>query len=157
MSETNIRGGDKWKQVIAKIASQKASLRVGILEKATYSGEGNSEAGTPVAPIAAAQEFGTKDIPARPFMRNTVGDKKSSWANQIARLLRGKPDRVHDAFEIMGDIMAKDIQQTIEKGVMPWLNDKTIARKRKRGKKNPEKTLIDTGTMQEAISYEVVR
>lgn len=156
MAGVTVSGGNKWQAAIAKIAGQKAALRVGILEGATYSGEGNTPAGTPVATVAVIQEFGAAGIPARPFMRNTVLAKKAEWARDAAKLLKGHPDGAAAAFTIMGDVMAKDIQQTIENGVAPSSSQQTIARKVKRGKQNAALPLVDTGTMQESISFEVV-
>lgn len=98
---------------------------------------------------------GMSIIPPRPFMRRTVEEKQSSWAKATAKLLKGHPDGAEAALQIMGDVIAKDIQATIEKSVPPPLKQSTIAAKRRRGKSVPEKTLIDTGAMQEAVAFEV--
>ena len=47
-----------------------ASVRVGVLENATYPD------GTPVAMVAFWNEYGTKTSPVRAFFRTTVSDQK---------------------------------------------------------------------------------
>lgn len=94
-------------------------------------------------------------IPARPFMRRTVEEKKAAWAKAAAQLMTGHPQGAEAALHIVGEIMAKDIQATIESTVPPPLKASTIAAKRRRGKKNPTQTLIDSGAMQEAVAFEV--
>ncbi|MEG2172371.1 MAG: hypothetical protein RRY29_03825 [Desulfovibrionaceae bacterium] len=98
---------------------------------------------------------GTSVIPPRPFMRRTVEEKKNAWAKATAKLLKAHPDGADAAMQLMGDVIAKDIQATIENSVPPPLKASTIAAKRRRGKSAPEKTLIDTGAMQEAVAFEV--
>lgn len=98
---------------------------------------------------------GESVIPARPFMRTTVAQKKGEWAKNAARLMTGHPQGAEAALQIMGDIMSKDIQATMETIVPPPLKPSTVAAKRRRGKSKPEQTLIDSGAMQEAVAFEV--
>ncbi len=68
----------------------KLKLTVGWLESARY------DNGTPVAGIAAVQEFGSpaRGIPPRPFLRPTMAEKKASWAawleGQYKKVLAGE-------------------------------------------------------------------
>ena len=54
--------------------------KVGFFEGAKY------DDGTPVAYVAAIQEFGVpeKNIPSRSFMRSTISEQRETWA-KIAR------------------------------------------------------------------------
>lgn len=156
MSKGIVVGGDKWKGVLAKIAEQNMGLRVGIFENAQYAGEGGTSAGTPVAVIAAKNEFGGSGTPSRPFMRNTVREKSATWARKMARLMKGHPQGVEAALNLVGDVMRADIVQTIESSVPPALAKQTVKRKAARGKSNPDQTLVDTGTMEKAVAFEMV-
>ena len=80
----SLKGGDKLEAALRAIAqkvSKPGTLRAGFLENATYPD------GTPVALVAAANEFGTKRIPARPFFRNMIAAKSDEWAPAIGHLL----------------------------------------------------------------------
>lgn len=98
---------------------------------------------------------GETTIPARPFMRQTVEAKKDEWAKDTAKLMTGHPQGAEAALQIMGDVMAKDIQQTIQSGDFAELAASTVAGKRRRGKKTPTLPLVDSGAMQEAVAFEV--
>jgi hypothetical protein len=52
-------------------------LQVGWFDSAKY------DDNTPVAGVAALQEFGGKSIPPRPFFRPTIADKENDWANLV--------------------------------------------------------------------------
>ncbi len=150
-----VTGGDQWKKALAPYVKDKGiHVKVGILEGATYSGE-TTEAGTPVAAIAAIHEFGGGDVPARSFMRSTVEKKQTSWIKAAVAYLKKNVGNVRGAFTIVGELASKDMQAAIEAGIAPPLSEKTIERKRKRGKQIPDIPLIDTGTLQESINYEV--
>ena len=150
-----VSGGDKWKRALEPyVRSNGVHVNVGILEGATYSGE-TLEAGTPVAAIAAAHEFGHEHIPPRPFMRPTVEKKQNDWIRAAVAFLKGDSTNIRGAFTIVGELASKDMQKTIEDRVDPPLSEETIERKTKRGRKDPTIPLIDTGTLQESINYEV--
>lgn len=57
-----------------KLRRANNELQVGWFPGANY------DSGTPVAGVAAAQEFGTKTAPARPFMRPAIAENKDKWA-----------------------------------------------------------------------------
>lgn len=150
-----VSGGDQWKAALKPYAQGNGMhVRVGILEGATYSGE-TAPPGTPVAAIAAIHEFGTAHIPARSFMRSTVNKHQKDWIKMAVAYLKANPGKLKNAFILVGEVASKDMQEAIEWGIDPPLAPQTIARKSRRGKQFPDTPLIDTGTMQEAISYEV--
>lgn len=97
----------------------------------------------------------TIDIPARSFLRATLAAKGKDWYKLLADSLRSNPDDFSKAFTIVGYEASKDIQAAIEVGIDPPLSPRTVAAKRKRGKKKADIPLIDTGTLQESIHYEV--
>jgi len=156
-------GGKSWKKALEPYRnSGRMQVKIGVLEGATYPD------GTPVAAIAAVHEFGTAHVPARSFMRSTLAAKKESWGKGLAYQLKASGN-VKTALTALGEVASKDIQKAIEDGLSPKLKDETVAAKIRRGKSNttvnnkrnlgisrPELPLVATGTLQEAIDYEVV-
>ncbi|WP_141554542.1 hypothetical protein [Xenorhabdus stockiae] len=51
----------------------------------------------------------------------------------------------------------EDIKDGIEQSLPPPNAPATVARKAKKGITSPDKTLVDTGSMQRAIDYEVIK
>ncbi|MBE8596853.1 hypothetical protein IQ209_10095 [Xenorhabdus sp. BG5] len=150
-----MKGGDKLRAALERIANtQTIQVNAGILAGAT-----NEDTGEPIAPYAAANEFGTKNIPPRPFMRSTIANKSNEWSQLLASQLHGRMQdgNIEAAFDVVGKEMALDIKDSIEHSLPPPNAPETIARKRKKGIAEPEKTLVDTGSMQRAVDYEVIK
>ncbi|MGJ0579085.1 hypothetical protein ACR71G_13550 [Xenorhabdus bovienii] len=150
-----IKGGGKLKSALSNI-SKNLNIKVsaGILAGAT------NEDGEKIAPYAAANEFGTRNIPARPFIRSTIANKSGEWGQTIGSLLQGNAqdsDRVESAFNILGMTIVQDIKDTIEQGVSPPNHPTTVAAKTRKGLAEPNKTLIDAGGMQGAIAHEIIK
>jgi hypothetical protein len=106
----------------------------------------NYEDGTPVATVAAIQEFGAPavKIPARPFMQPTVRQKKDEWVKIVAEYLPqvalGKTTAFY-VLDLVGRVAAADIKVTISNVYSPPNSPATIKRK------GSSKPLIDTGLM----------
>lgn len=119
----------------------------------------NYEDGTPVAYVAAIQEFGAPavHIPPRPFMQPTVRAKKDYWtkvlANEIPKVALGK-ETAFDALDLVGKVAAADIQETITKIHNPALSVNTLAARRSRGNSST-KPLVDTGYMLASVTNSV--
>lgn len=142
-----IRGGDKWKKILASVSAQGLALRIGILEGST------GQDGEPIAPYAFKNEYGFENIPARPFMRHTVRDKEKGWQAGFVKSMAGKTTQsgaAERSLRLLGEAAVSDIQGTIRKGMAPPNSAATIARK---GPGKPP--LIDTGDMIKSLSYEV--
>ena len=74
MSKVERSGEENIKQLLVTLNSlDRINLKVGWFEGAKY------EDGTPVAYVAAIQEYGFVNIPPRSFMRTTVQEKKEAW------------------------------------------------------------------------------
>jgi len=153
-----IKGGEKLKIALMRLGGKTPVLRVGILEGATYTGEPDTgeKPGQSVATVAFWQEYGTRrGTPPRPFMRNTVADKKEEWARQLsASLLYGRS--FAEALDAVGMVAVQDIRQTIQKGVPPSSAPSTIAFKKRIGKEYANTPLILTTTMMKSIAHEVI-
>lgn len=139
---------------IMKEASQQ--LRIGILEGATYMGDTDVPAGTPVASIAVKHEYGDGKTPPRPFLGPTADAKRAEWIKIFKAMLKGRVanGKVDEAFEVVGQTAAADVTATIETMTTPELAPYTVEKKRERGRSDPEKLLVDSGTMEEAVSFD---
>jgi len=143
-----IRGGQKLEQALARLGAKvakPATLRVGFLDTAKYPD------GTPVAMIAAIQDFGAPkvNIPPRPFFRNMIRSKQKEWAPAIANLLQGNGFDAVAALNKAGQAIAGQLRQSIQDTNAPPLKPATIARK------GFAKPLVDTGHMLNSVDYEV--
>lgn len=105
--------------------------------------------------LATVHEFGSKDgrIPQRSFMRSTCDEKKAKHAGLITKIQGKVIDGVlsiKQALSQIGEVVSKDMVQTINRGLEPELKLATI--KRKKGSSKP---LIDTGRLKGSITYQV--
>ena len=131
-------------------------VEAGFFESAKYAD------GTPVAYIAAIQEFGYPEgnIPSRPFFRNAIKANEQKWGEAAKRLIvsaiEGKISE-SQALEQLGAMIKGDIQESIIDGDFESLKQSTLdarqSRKRTAGVAN--KPLIDTGHMMRSVDYVV--
>ena len=103
---------------------------------------------------AVANELGTRNIPARPFISTASDENRPAWwkrfdmtTNQVWQG-RARPD---DPFESAGQAATRDIQRKIDSIQNPPNSPRTIAMK---GSSNP---LINSGQMRQGIRHEVRR
>ena len=115
---------DKLKVSIRELG--KFKLMVGWLESAMY------DDGTPVAGIAAVQEFGSpsRNVPPRPFMRPAISGSKSKWRKLVeksAKSIIEEGDTAESAVEKLGLVAAANIKNEIVQGSHEPLSPVTIA------------------------------
>ena len=127
---------------LSKYKDMNASVRVGVLENATYPD------GTPVAMVAFWNEYGTRTSPVRAFFRTMVSENKKNWVLSVRNLMK-----IHnDPKQVMGLIgvhMQEQIVQSINTWSDPPNSAYTIA------KKGSSKPLIETGVLMRSIKSEV--
>lgn len=112
MTEMSLSGGDKLEARLSEIASNLAnggSVKIGFLSGATYPD------GTPVAYIAAIQNFGApaKGIPARPFFTQMIAEKSPGWGDTLATLLATHDYDVETVLGLMGQGIAGQLREAI--------------------------------------------
>ena len=147
-SETT--GGHKLKRILRQTLARKGvgKVDVGFFKQAKYPD------GTPVAAVAAWQEFGTKTIPQRPFFRNAL-EKSKQASKEIIR--RGTMRRYGKTImkvdrrlaNLLGLSTSDHIKQEIVTLDDPPLSPVTIAKK---GSTNP---LVDTDVMKGSVTWVV--
>lgn len=149
-----------FQKAMRELETKKAAM-VGWFESATYDDKDE----TPVAFVAAQNEYGNpaKRIPARPFMRPTVIEKRTEWQGVIDRManriLEGKASS-DDALTVIGEKAAADIREKITDIWEPELSPVTIKNRLSRYRNqnkvgNLYKPLVDTGHMLATLTSRV--
>lgn len=135
------------KAFAATAALGKIRVSVGVQADA-----GASEDGTLISEYAGYNEFGTKRIPSRPFMRtafdSNVGDLNSTIEKLTTLVQDGKidPDR---AAGLLGEKHQGQVQAQILSNMPPPNSPATIERK------GSSRTLVDKGNMVQAIRWKI--
>jgi len=123
--------------------------------------------GTPVAEVAATQEFGSPadKIPPRPFIRPSIAEYQDKWVKSLvftANKVFKKDMSVAVGYRLMGDVVSGDIRKTVSQIWSPKLAKRTIQARKERladgGKAATagiEKPLIDTGLMLNSLTSEI--
>lgn len=127
-------------KVAAKLA-KKGTLRMGFLEKAKYPD------GTSVAMVAAIQDAGAPKvgIPPRPFFRNMVRTKKSTWGPSLKGILKANPGiDIITALRQLGDGMRGQLQNSIRETNDPPLSKVTLMLRKMRSQ---NQGLVVNGTV----------
>ncbi|MBP3933132.1 MAG: hypothetical protein J6D44_04585 [Pseudomonas sp.] len=131
-------------------------IKVGFFESAKYPD------GTPIAYVAAIQEFGHGPIPPRPFMRPAEQQNAAKWQKGIAAGVKSALNgsiTIEHALEQVGMVAAGDVRKAIKAVTAPPLADSTISARQRRlkGKKAASiKPLVDSGQMIQAVTSAVV-
>lgn len=127
---------------LSKYKDMNASVRVGVLENATYPD------GTPVAMVAFWNEYGTRTSPVRAFFRTTVSEQKKNWVLSVQNLMKmhNDPQRV---MGLIGEHMKGNIVESIATWSDPPNSAYTVA------KKGFNKPLVDSSQMSRSITFEV--
>ncbi|UNY40207.1 structural protein [Pseudomonas phage vB_PcuM_ KLEP17-4] len=145
-------------EAMAKAIAQikRAKLQVGWFDTAQY------EDGTPVAYVAAIQEFGYPKggIPPRPFLRPTIEQQRNAWRDSIAAgmrtVLEGKRS-AREVLERVGMLAAGNVSESIAAVTSPALKQSTLDARQRR-KKTPgvsNKPLVDTGLLIQSVDSKV--
>lgn len=124
------------------------SIDVGFFETAVY------EDGTPVAGVAAVNEFGSSDgrVPERPAFRQAVNRLEDELGVVLGRAVAASGFNIDDAVvERVGLAAQAAVQESITDLRQPPNAPSTVARK---GSSNP---LVDEGVLRSSVSFEVNR
>lgn len=133
-------------------AMQNRVVKVGWFESAMY------DDNTPVAQVAAIQEFGAPgaNIPPRPFFHPCIASHSDEWANKLASgtkaVLDGKISG-DEVLTVVGQLAAGQLQQTISEVREPPLAPATLAQRAREGR--TDQPLHRTGHMIATVSSQV--
>lgn len=109
--------------------------------------------GTDLIDVAAFNEFGTSDIPARPFMRQSFEshEDKLEAAGRRANNALARGDSVEQVLKRTGVAAKGLIQKEIREGEFVPNKPSTVS------KKGSDQPLIDTGHMRQSVQYVIKR
>lgn len=111
------------------------------------------EDGTDLVDIAIYNEYGTKRIPSRPFVRLATDNNQKEWDRIVdaghAAIVAGTRD-ADFMLNVLGNRMVADIQKTI--GNRQLLVPNAPATVKKKGSDAP---LIDSGRLRQSVDYVV--
>lgn len=160
---------DEWVKVLKNVKTMGGvkGVKVGIFDEAT------TEDGKYVAFYAACNEFGTRDIPARPFMRMTTEKHSQEWARLFTRSTGNKlliePSVAKRAFEAIGRLATSDMHDMILSNMPPpnakeyaeWKRNKPATTKKGKDTTTGAAggytgTLVYSGKMLQSIWYRLV-
>ena len=102
------------------------------------------------ATLGAVHEFGTNNIPARPWLNPGVASGNAEYLNIIERVL-SDGEQLDVALERIGVVAVGKVQKYMRDLRTPPNAPSTIKRK---GSSNP---LIDTGVLRQSVTYKVTR
>jgi hypothetical protein len=123
---------------LTRRVDKKSKVKVGFLAGATYAN------GTPVAMVAAIQNFGApaRGIPPRPFFSSMIADKQAEWGPAAGRLLKDNDYDSLATLEQIGQGIAGQLRQSIIDTNDPPLSPVTLMLRKMRTD-NPD--LVVTG------------
>lgn len=136
---------DAWAALQGKV------MHFGIFANAVYPD------GTPVALVAAAQEFGDgENLPARSFLRSTYDENKEPWAKLVAAFMKQNGPDGRGALDFLGQQAVATVIQKIESNIAPALKPETVRRKTRANIiATPELALVFSGKLTESMGWEV--
>lgn len=112
-------------------------------------GEKTYEDGTDLVDVAAYNEYGTSDTPARPFMKQSFENHEDELQKACDRVNQtlNKGGTAEAGLKELGVFVKGLVQEEIVDGGFEPNAPSTIK------KKGSEQPLIDTGTMRQSVNY----
>lgn len=147
-----------FKSFIEEIKKYKNSyIEIGLRSEVTNGSPITNDKGVNIATYGAANEYGVPGkIPARSFIGSTIDENNDLYNSIITDGIKKIGDGVTAGTHLtkLGIKVQSDIKVKIGSNIQPPNAPSTINKKTK-GKGGNTTTLIDTGTMRNAISYKV--
>ncbi len=141
--------GDGWTPEGQRIMRELDKLQ-DLLVKVGFQREQKYPDGTSLTDVAAWNEFGTVNMPSRPFMRDSVDENEEKivafMQAQVVDIIKNRKT-AEQAFEAIGTFQKGLVQETITNGNFEPNRPATI---RKKGSRHP---LIDTGEMRNSVNF----
>ena len=129
---------------------KKKGVKVGVL------GDAERDDNADMIAVAIHNEFGTKNIPARPFIRGAYDAKRRELdkfkERLMAQILLGRIT-TNRALDVLGAHHAGQVQEYMTALSQPENAESTIEAKTRAGRKG-DNPLIDTGQLRRSIAWE---
>ena len=130
-------------------------VQVGFFPDARYTSthpiRGTKRKALPVAQVAFWNNFGTSRTPARPFFSVAIKDQSAHWGRDLADFAKHNGYDSQKTLESMGHSIKDDIVHMITVWSQPANSPRWAAIK------GFNKPLVDDGTMQRNVSFQVQR
>jgi hypothetical protein len=112
---------------------------------------GKASNGASYVDIATWNEYGTKRIPSRPFIRISADTNKQAWAKMAQQCVNDviDGDSPREAVQVIGHRMVEDIREVFGSSKLKANAPSTIAKK---GRNEP---LVDSGEMRRRVNFRV--
>lgn len=150
-------GGKKFIEELKKIAKKADMLEVGFFPVSKY------DNGLPVAQVVYWQEYGTYNIPTRPFFRTSIQNNSLAYGISFGMFLKEYKYDIDLAFERLGDKVKRDIQDSIHFWSTPpnaeitvnggWMKNKKSGKVFKVDGKGFNDPLIWNGTLEDSVRW----
>lgn len=149
---TSVSGGDKMGQRLREL--QERLARNSAVNVGVPAASGSYEDGTPLAVIAAVNEFGSRDgrIPERSFLRVPIRQNLPELTKTMRMLLKQVVNgnlTVRQMFDSVGERAVGYSVEAISAGIQPPNAPSTI---RQKGSSQP---LVDSGRLLQSLTYVV--
>lgn len=123
--EIAVKGGLKLQKALQEIAKRSETanaVKVGFMAGSTYPD------GTPVAMVAAIQNFGAPaaGIPKRPFFSDMVRKQSPKWGASLANILKNEKYDAYKSLKAMGEGIGSQLQSAIIHTDSPPLSPVTV-------------------------------
>ena len=112
---------------------------------------GKASNGASYVDIAAWNEYGTRRIPSRPFIRISADTNKQAWAKLAQQCVNNviDGDSPRDAAQVVGHKMVEDIREVFGSSKLKANAPSTVAKK---GRNEP---LVDSGEMRRRVNFRI--
>lgn len=155
-TSVSFKGNDKYKEVLDKISQlNEAYVTIGVHEDAGKYTEGKDPPS--VVEVALWNEFGTKNVPERSFMRSAFDENEqriNQWREEALTNMLEKGWSVEKGLEMIGFRMQEIVRNKILSNIPPPNSEATLAAKAAKGEGS--NTLIATTLMLRSVTYKVV-
>ena len=113
---------------------------------------GKASNGASYVDIATWNEYGTRRIPSRPFIRISADTNKQAWAKLAQQCVNDviDGDSPRDAAQVIGHRMVEDIREVF--GDTSKLKANAPSTIKKKGRNEP---LVDSGEMRRRVNFRI--
>lgn len=113
---------------------------------------GKASNGASYVDIATWNEYGTRRIPSRPFIRISADTNKAAWSKMAQQAVNDviDGDSPREAAKVIGHRMVEDIRKVF--GDTSKLKDNAPSTIAKKGRNEP---LVDSGEMRRRVNFRV--
>ncbi len=130
--------------------------KVGFPENQPVDSRGELKNMSEVATIAIYNEYGTENIPPRPFMQSSFNNSRNGISQRLKveakKIVNGRTDAMSGMGRV-GEFLTSETKKTVRGWTTPPNAPSTIAQK----KGNVNNPLVDTGQMVNTITHVEVR